>query len=361
MVPADPSLHILALNQKFDDILKILENKDKVPSLDWIDKQGNTLLHILCRQKDLPFLVVKAVIKRRPEMVRERNYASWTPLHLAFDSRCKLKSYRGNNGRHSANQGRESTKNILLELIQACPSAVSIPRESGFARETPFHIACEAQVEIEILEAMLEIDPSLAVSKLNAGIDELFRDKMYRHVDLILLTAWAGKLTIERSFLLHAACVQRVPREYFMKILNDCKLSATLLKDKTGNTPLHLAAMQKSSRAPAYLQFIINSLLDADPRAADKVNDEGRHPLHCALDNPNLIWTTATPNFGATSLSRLLFGSTRAVLFTRDAMTGLHPFQLSATHAHRSRFHLTTTFEILRAAPGMVHSHIEPY
>mmetsp|Transcript_4650 Transcript_4650/g.6729 ORF Transcript_4650/g.6729 Transcript_4650/m.6729 type:complete len:360 (-) Transcript_4650:1730-2809(-) len=359
MVAADPSLYVLALNQKFDDILESLDNDDYASSLDWIDKQGNTLLHILCRQNNLPSRLVKLVIERRPGMVAQRNYTSWTPLHLAFDSRRNLKNRPGKSRSYRTNGDGESTNNILLQLIQACPRAVSIPRESGFARETPFHIACEAQVEIQILEAMLKIDPTLAITELHTGINRLFRDKLYEHVNLILLTAWAGKLTSEKAFLLHATCVQCIPREYFMKILNEYKQFATLLKDSNGNTPLHLAAIQKPSRvAPAHLQFIINSLLDADSRAADQINGEGRYPLHCALDNPHVPWITSTPHFGTTCLSRALLGSSKqALLCTRDAITCLYPFQLSATHAHRSRLHLTTTFEILRAAPEVLLFH----
>lgn len=340
MVVSQPTLYILATNHKYDEIVSRLE-KNETPSLEWTDFNGNTVLHILCRQERMSKEAIEAVIQKRPSMAGLRNQLSWTPLHLACHRRIGLSPSRS-----------PDIANIRLSLIRACPSAVSKRRESSYSRETPFEMACIARADLKVLEAMLRVDPSLALprsvkSNNRSPLQVLWSARLKDHTALILLTALFGRVVDARkSFLLHAACSQRVPRDCFEEILTNHS-EQLLIPDHLGNLPLHYAVSPQRFNAQAFTEYIVSSLLELAPEAARVPNHEGRLALHCALDRPYLTWHKG----GLSKLAPL-------ALSIRDPRTGLYPLQMAAVHASQSRLHHSTLFEILRAAPEMLQTGI---
>jgi ankyrin repeat protein len=330
---SSPTIYSLAINHNYDEIVDFLEKKD-INSLEWIDFHGNTALHILCRHDCMNLGAIEAVLLKRPNMAGIYNHSGWTPLHLA----CQ---------KHSQASASE-LDSIRLALIQACPSAVSSRRESGYIRETPFDLACQSQAGLSVLEAMLSIDPTLAFPRKEtlamnrSPLQVLWNHGLKEHVASVLLTTLFQQLVDDRSsFLLHAACLRRIPRACFETILKE-NLNQVMIKDPGGNLPLHYASSQKNSAALPYTETIISLLLQAAPNSANVLNSERRLPLHNALDHPHLTWERG--------LSKL----SKDNLLVRDPRTGLYPAQMAAVHANQSRVHLTTLFSMICAAPEVV-------
>lgn len=329
---SQPTLYLLASHHKYEEIVRRLEESE-TSSLDWTDVYGNNVLHVLCRQQCMSRQAIDAVIAKKPSMAGQPNDASFTPLHLACERRLRLI-------RHP------DTDSIILDLIHACPSAVSKRRESGFARETPLGMACIACADISVLEAMLRVDPSLATPKTYSTpcpLQLLGSCGLKDHVALLLLTAYFGHVVEDRrSFLLHAACFQRIPRDCFNLVLQN-NLDQIMEQDHLGNLPLHYALSQQNHTAAAFTEYVVLSLLEHAPEAAEIPNREGRLAVHCALDHQLLTWYKGG----------LCHVAPRSLL-VRDPRTALYPFQMAAIHANQSRLGLSTLYEILRAAPEVL-------
>lgn len=368
MVVPQPSLYVLATHHKYNElVIRLKENShgthNAASLLDWADMNGNTVLHILCRQSSLSKEAIKAVIEKKPSLAGRSNQACWTPLHLACERRHNGTAAAVSKQQQEDRSTTEVTTEILLMLVHACPQAVSLRRESGYARETPFDMACAAHVDIQVLREMLSIDPRLALPLVNhrsnkdENLKALWTAKLTKHMELILLTALFGRVvnvnegSIESSFLVHAACLQRVPRAYLEDILLQHKDNLLLPNPQNGNLPLHYAVSQHDAPQP-FVEFLVTSLVTHAPAAVEVLNREGRYPLHCALDHhghhPFLKHGRV--------LLRLLCRP--ATLATRDPITKLYPLQMAARYANLSRAHHSTLYDLLLAAPQIVRTGI---
>jgi ankyrin repeat protein len=305
---------------------------------------------------------VDAILRVAPEQVGWANVATWTPLHFAVEKRLAWGSDR-------------NTTALILRLIQACPSAVSVRTHSGFKTKTPFHIACETDADYLVLKAMLTINPALATepyvkkdvysvvenplqllwkNNRHASAANSFRVQQQSKEKMALLLKAAHCGTVRtllpdgRKFLLlNAACSVRCPRDYFTLVLRENKNQVDQ-PDEDGLLPLHYAVMNASADSQAYTQFVIEALLEAYPGGASVADSIGRLPLHVAVANSLTTWHKG-------GVRELTFSCPNA-LRQRDPETGLVPFLASATFATKSRLHLSTTFELLLAAPEMVQS-----
>jgi hypothetical protein len=387
MPPASPTIYRLAADRQYDAIpLRVESNPE---DLHWNDRYGSTALHILCQARyvDLPLLAaVDAILRVSPEQVGWANVATWTPLHFAVEKRLAW----GND---------RNTAVLILRLIRACPSAVSLRTHSGFKTKTPFHIACEADADYFVLKAMLTINPALATepyvrtdaysvvenplqllwknykysshqnqnhsnnnqnnlnnpnnpnpnnhNNRNHRVQQQTKDKMA----LLLKAAHYGTvrthLPAHSTFrLLNAACSVRCPRDYFKLVLQEHADQIYEL-DEDGLLPLHYAVRNASTDAQAYTQFVVEALLEVYPKGAS-IPDAvmGRLPLHVAVSDTLMTWHKG-------GVRELTYSCPNA-LRRRDPVTGLVPFLASASVANKSRLHLSTTFELLLAAPEMV-------
>lgn len=283
-------------------------------------------------------------------------------------------------GRNRDEETMSTCTRLVLMLIEACPHAVSVRTKTGLKTKTPFHIACEADADYRVLRAMLLINPILAVqpfvrssdiyaasaenplqllwknhhsqysyhgsTQQNVGNQEL-KDKMA----LLLHAAHYGTVQQFRpslhSFrLLNAACSVRCPKDYVALVLRQ-HADQLVEKDEKGLLPLHYAVRNAEPDSPSYTQFIVQALLKAHPEAASVTDDRGRLPLHVAVGDVGLTWHKG-------GVQELCLQYPNA-LRTFDPLTGLLPFLQSAEHAINSRLHLSTTLELLLAAPEMVH------
>ena len=82
------------------------------------------------------------------------------------------------------------------------------------------------------------------------------------------------------------------------------------------------------------------------PEAASKRDAHGRLPLHVAIRDSHMTWHKG-------GVRELVYAYPNA-LVSRDESTRLFAFMASAPQAISSRLHLTTTYELLLAAPDMI-------
>jgi len=331
-----PSLYVLAVNHKHDEIVKMMEAND-TSGIDWQDRYGNTALHVLCKELQLHMRAISSIIEKRPQLIARANHANWTPLHLDAERRLSLTTPMG------------AYSDILISMIRACPDAVSIPKTTGCTPESPFDIACTANADFVVLKEMLLVDPSLSLplrrpNTVKTRLDHLWRQGASQSMNLIALTAFHGQVTQSESSLLHSVCYQRVPIQYFELTLKNHYCQASQ-RDHNGNLPLHYACQNVPQGAQPYTQRILKCLLGAYPHAASTMNSEGRLPLHCLLDE-QLTWH----NGGILEV----VSANSSALRTVDPKTNLFPFQMAATNANRSWGHFSTLLEILLAAPEML-------
>jgi hypothetical protein len=359
-----PTLYQLAANRTYDSIPSHIQ--DSPLDILWSDHQGCTPLHLLCQARDVDrslLTAVESIVKESPSCIAFRNHSTLTPMHYAAEKRLVW----GGGEHHGATE-------LLLMLLRYCPDAVVMRTESGMKPgKTPFHISVEANADIQVLRAMLMIYPGLATEPFvkkdvysvaenplqilwnNHKINSLTRrhDNTYEKMALLLRAAHYGTVqdTSETAAgeirLLCAACSVRCPQEYFLHILSQHELQVRQFDDRN-LLPLHYAVRNASVDSQPYSQFVLESLLERYPAAASFPDNEGRLPLHVALMDSMLTWHKG-------GIQKLVYAYP-AALRVMDPLHKLFPFLISAVHAIKSMLHLSTTFELLRAAPDVIES-----
>ena len=286
-----------------------------------------------------------------------------TPLHYAAEKRLVW----GGGENHGATE-------LVLTLLQYCPEAVLLRTESGMKPgKTPFHISVEANADVKVLRAMLMIHPGLATEPFvkkdvysvaenplqilwhnNRPTNRGRHAHTYDKMALVLRAAHYG--TVDDCFpdaecseirLVSAACSARCPQEYFLEVLSEYEHQICQPDDRN-LLPLHYAVLNASVDAQPYSQFVLESLLERYAKAASCPDEEGRLPLHVALMDSKLTWHKG-------GIQELVHAHPSALRIS-DPLHGLLPFLMSAVHGIKSMLHLSTTYEVLRAAPDVIES-----
>ena len=331
-----PSLYVLAVHHRHDGIVAMMTANDTT-GIDWEDKYGNTALHILCQERILHDKAITAIIEKKPLLTGKSNCHGSTPLHLALERRLSLQSDCPDS-------------DVLIRMIRAYPRSLSLAMASSVSRATPFEIACSANRSVNVLKQMLLLEPLLGIplptttSFVKTRLDHLWKCGSQQAMNLIVLTAFHGEMTVSTCFLLHAACCQNVPIQYLKKILKQYTCQASKV-DHHGNLPIHYLCMDVQLRDQHYTKCILTLLLEVYPAAATVVNSDGRLPLHCLLEAQH------TWHFGG--IKELVYAHPNA-LQTLNIKMNLFPVQMAARNANRSLGHLSTLLEVLLSAPEMV-------
>lgn len=270
-----------------------------------------------------------------------------TPLYLA----CQL----------------QASSDVIQTLLDAYTPAASILARHN--RDAPIHIACRYRVDASVLRVLLDQQPELALQHTRWGktplsileeFDTDDDDGSFWERAKVILTAVARHregLDNQQSqyHVLHAAVyIGRLSRCCPKKVLSyilQNHPSAARDRDTLGYVPLHLAIATRShegsNRDQKMTMFLIQSLIDACPEAAQIQDDHGQYPLHRALGmldcDPSIIANLihAAPN----------------VLLLLDPTTRLPPFLLAAattetTAEEQSReLNLNTIYLLLRSNP----------
>lgn len=394
-----PTIYRLASERRYAEIPAHVRSRPQ--DVKWEDNYGSTALHVLCcsRQVGDPlFRAIDSILQVDASLVSHPNEATWTPLHLACEKRLLWRT-------------NTATAEMVLRLLEACPKAVSLRLQNGYQAKTPFHIACETNAEEDVLERMLAIDPSLATQtyarqrgsgvitetplellwatltrdqhmmddfdKMRVVLEAAFTNSILPCVEQRLHTesATTGEeqtadenadtntstsselsssttaVTQPQRQAIHIICAASAvpcPRQYLSRLLslNEPWISRP---DENRLWPLHYAIWCANPETPGYTSFLLERLLEAYPDAARKPFPASKlYPLHLLLADGRcrLTWDKA-------GIPPLAVASAE-VLRIPDPRTRLVPALTSAMEAHRSRFHLGTTFELLRMAPEIL-------
>jgi hypothetical protein len=263
---------------------------------------------------------------------------------------------------------------MALTLIRAFPEVCTMwaRSETGalwdhIVIKTPLHLACEANADIMVLKAMLQVDPTLAsqitgeyTSAENMGqhtreqkspADLLWAaaangTSVYK-MALLLLTQFEGRVVdpLPMHHLLHAACSGKCPWECFDRILEGYSAQASQ-RDDRGNFPLHYAVQNSSL---LFQECTYPSVFHRSPGVVDltsllsirRHHRLGQHSVSVTLKlNTGIIEKVVAANPEA--------------LHALDAETGLPPALLAATKSGTSQHYLSVTFDLLLAAPDLV-------
>jgi ankyrin repeat protein len=157
----------LILNESYQEAMAYLEEVPECLASLTTDTHRTTL-HMLCdrvnendEREDDAIALAQEMLRLLPELATVRDEEGEIPLHSCVRYR---ERHDGDTG--DALLVPRSTRMALL-LIEANPETVSqaMTSDADERNPTPFHLACQANADITVLRAMLEIDPSLA-SKL---------------------------------------------------------------------------------------------------------------------------------------------------------------------------------------------------
>ena len=353
-----PKLYKLAATREYNKIPQRVETHPI--DIYWQDRYGSTVLHLLCQDRSTEDRVrtallaaVDAILQKAPEIVAWTNCATWSPMHFAAE-RARL----------------VASADLILHLMEACPTAVSLRTKFGLKSRTPFHIACDVDASYRVLKAMLTIDPTLAVQPflpheeqhssysnfVENPLQLLWRNKhaakheprsseTFSKMALLLQAAYCGTVRSRkphRFHLVNAICTVRCPNDYASIILDHSALDKP---DERGLLPIHHAVAQAHRNPHQYTQFVIQKLVDKAPETVALKDPDGRLPLHVAVGD-GLTWHKG-------GVRELSYAYT-AALWQPDPRSGLVPALQSAERATESRLHLSTTLELLLMAPEVV-------
>jgi ankyrin repeat protein len=366
-----PTLYRISAERRYERIPDHV--KEHPEDVYWTDHHGSTELHILCQARDVSptlLVAVESIVKEAPALIAQCNIATWTPLHYASEKR----TVWGGGENHGATE-------LVLMLLKYCPRAVSLKTQTGLkSGKTPFHIACEANADIRVLRAMLQINPGLSTvpyvkkdvysvaenplqllwnnndnNSRSSSRRQLSNNSTATSEKMALLLRAAHYGTVEDDFhqgsrirLVNAACSVRCPLDYFAELIQHHPYQVREL-DERNLYPLHYAVQNASVDAQAYTKEILEILLDIYPGAAAQVDEDGRLPLHVALMDSKLTWHKG-------GVKELVYAYPNA-LGIRDPLYNLHPFMASAYHSTKSMLHLSTTYELLLAAPDAIEAN----
>jgi hypothetical protein len=310
--------------------------------------------------------MAEVICSRLPHLVATVHNGE-TPLHMCVSAR---KAW--NRATQKYDFYRPSPQ-MALTLIRASPEVCTVGAWSvtgslwnTIILKTPLHLACEANADIMVLKAMLQVDPTLASQMMGhftreenmgqytreqkspadllwaAAANETSLDKMA----LLLLTQLEGRVVdpLPMHHLLHAACYGKCPWEYFDRIWEEYSAQASQIDDR-GNFPLHYAVQNSS----LLFQCTDPSVFHGGPRVVDGTSilslrrhrRLGQHSV-----SGTLKWNTGI-------IEKVMAANPEA-LYALDGETGLPPALLAATKSGTSRHHLSVTFDLLLAAPDLV-------
>jgi hypothetical protein len=361
-----PRLYRFASERRFHEVLTGIT--EQTEDIYWADHYGSTALHILCQVRQINRTLleaVEAIVQHDPSLIGLPNQSTCTPLHYAAEKRLIW----GTDGTIGATE-------LVLILLKYYPQAVLLRTRTGIkAGKTPFHIACEANADARVLKAMLMIHPGLAtepfVKKDVYSIAENPLQILWSHESnhrnnnntrekMALLVRAAHYGTIDDAFhqdskirLVSAACSVRCPQQYFLQLLQQHEDQVYELDEPRNLLPLHYAVLNASVDSQPYTQFVLESLLDYYPEAAAVPDEQGRLPLHVALMDSKLTWHKG-------GIQELVYAYPSA-LGVLDPVHQMLPFLASACHAIESMLHLSTTYELLRAAPDVIETVVSNY
>ncbi|KAL3822441.1 hypothetical protein ACHAXA_007448 [Cyclostephanos tholiformis] len=354
-----------------------------------VGMQGRTPLHVAC-DHDAPAPLVKALLSAWPEGAERIGTSQMNPLHITCSS-------------------PNASVDVVRILLAGCRDPSMITGAKDVDGDTPLHAACRFAAPNNVLETLLQANPTTVTWKDYEGLNPLTRlwvryfvlvgehiiSNIKQPSDLTgdLIGAWEKSLLLLQvmhaeenrgregqnqvaSFrAVHVASSVDCPR-CVTRIAMVVSPQQLLMRDELNRLPIHIAAA-----APVYCVhdlrgegFIEDAYIDDDhQRRAERSRMKESQSKY---EEPSVIDILLSGEPAAASERdphgqlplhlaimrgkawddgvKALVEAFPDALTTPDNKTNLYPFMLAAS-VGRGRGDCSTIYALLRAAPDLVH------
>lgn len=305
--------------------------------------RGAAPIHTACLE-GASVEIVRVLLQANPESVSFRDNDGNTPLLCAIASATRT-------------QRQTPTYEVLTLLLETCPDAAKMANYRGVK---PLELLMEACCHSEIprINPLLSTAEGGVLSRLPPEIT-LFWNK----VRVLMCAMDRGNVTdvdTPNFKCLHAATSlgSNIPMQLY-GMATKIHADEAMEKDKHGRLPLTIAAA--SSLQGIQCRYVVDCLLNVNPRAASVLDASGRLPLSLAVLSGK-AWER-----GVKSLA----DAAPQALVTRDIETHMYPFMLAAaavnapetyssvltneeSSSERDLISLSNTFHLLSEAPELL-------
>ena len=279
------ALHLAAFEGRVQIAEMLLENSVKVHVP---DKDLWTPLHLATQEGKTPIALM--ILKRREANINAQAHNGRTPLHsAAFYGRKDLVKALLDHGANTYVQDEKGWSQLHLaaqeghlEIVEMLVTMGAPVNAQSDNLRTPIHLACmRSHTQIVSYLITHSADLSLKDSKQWTCLHVAYHHKR-QEVFRILLEHGipVNAQTDEGRTCLHMLCSHYDGSHYYIEQL--LKHNANIgIKDKDGNTPLHLAA---ASNAPDIVDRLLQKAADVESE-----NYSGMRPLSLGIGHINIV------------------------------------------------------------------------
>jgi len=361
---------------------------------------GNTALHEICNIGSAPYALIAKVLNVWKEALAVRNKYGDTPLHITtrnsqkslnrvkliveacLDLDVKLQEDREGE-QHSLSlleyqnmSGQTPLATacvsiawfpVLTLLIEKCPKALTIKDCHGHTPAEAMWGSFQKNIigVTSIRQFLRSNDDTLIKGGVNSMSPLLQRfwdkfcfcvlesfeyDRRRQGLTDEELQAW---LSVRDKMLIHAILSEGIHQglDALLELALKNNPSLGMHADQNGNTPLHILACREKSTKNNHLISILISKCRA---SAKEVNNQGRLPLHIAMDNYwNLDNAIDYGVWQSTKIRTIMVANVDAlecfdtICSENNEKVFLYPFMTAAWHGD-----LETTFEMIKLRPN---------
>lgn len=286
---------------------------------------GQTALHLLCAQPNVPREELIELLQVYPQAVTIEDAHQKTPLHYAWEN--FRRGLYHEETEFVSFETRDDEHTTFLQNLQL----LCLAGTTGDLKMPPKWNLVSAFVQLSIYQPMQLFDYILSV-RFDNDLQQCDEDGMLPlHYASISSRGWGG-LRGESEFTVLENVLMNYPK-------------ATRNRNDAGDLPIHLSAKSASFYSWCMSNEVSSShpcntnlLLRADPETAKLRDGAGRLPLHLAIMS-NKPW-----NNGISSLLKEF----PTALTIPEPTTGLLPFMMASVGKEAS---LNTVFQLLIAFP----------
>jgi hypothetical protein len=249
----------------------------------WISPYGHNLLHFMCQRRPSVESIC-TVLRIVPDALMKEDIDGCLPIHMAMT-----------NG---------ASHDVLSLLIQIAPESITVKNKWGYA---PYEWIFERSL-YELLNPTNSLDP-------------VVKDIIWHTIEILMKTLSKNDKEDGRT-ILHMATEFNCPMTVIEAILNEFPWM-TIAHDVHGRVPL-------ASAAGAPLNIVSNQFIQllilVRPEVLIKKDNEGRTPLHIAIDMDR-DWS---------SVLKFMVQSFPDCILIQDGLTNLFPFMLMSSRESAS-------------------------